>query len=316
MLSCPFCRAALQLPAEPAPELKCSHCGAAIPIPGGMEGFLVDRDQDGRPDALPGPEPEASSFAPLDPSTVPSAPRRPNARVQRLLLRYEGGQGVRMIIGLVFMFLGCVASLVFLFDLPKDLALDLKGQEVSGTLSSCDTLENVTINDEHPVGLLFSFELEGRSHEGESYVLGEYDCIPGRSLSVEVLPGSPSIARVSGSTISPAGWVPIFVLIFPITGFLLAGSAFRDNQRDKVTYRDGRPLVARVEFRGPDTSTKINGRHPYLLRWSFTREGRKYKGKYSVMEPIAEMRGGDEVLILVHPRDPRKNVLWIAEQEP
>jgi hypothetical protein len=254
---------------------------------------------------------------PLDPRDVPSAPRRPSARARKLLLRYEGSQGARMIIGLVFLGLGMIAVLAFLYALPGDLALEVAASHATGRLQACAPLEHFTVNEAHPTAVRFEFPADGRLVQGESYTLEPCECEIDGEVEVEYLSALPSVARVTDTTLSPAGWTPVFVLIFPLVGLGLAGSAFYENQRDKAVYRDGRPRLAQVTFRGMDMNTTINRRHPHLIRWRYMIDGREHEGRYGIMDPIPEMLGsGEQVLVLVHPRNPGWSCLWIADEAP
>ena len=108
--------------------------------------------------------------------------------------------------------------------------------------------------------------------------------------------------------------VPIFVLIFPLVGFFMLRSAVRSNQREIKAFVRGTPIVARVVYPGPDTSTKMNGRHPHMIRWSFDVQGKTYEGSISHMERarIDPLVAGEHVIVLHDPQSPATSTVYVA----
>ena len=89
--------------------------------------------------------------------------------------------------------------------------------------------------------------------------------------------------------------------------------AVRSNRREIRAFRDGVPGRGLVTKRAEDTSTTVNGRHPFEIHWEFQVDGVTYKGKLSHMErfKIESAFPEDEVTVLYDPRDPKINTVWL-----
>jgi hypothetical protein len=89
----------------------------------------------------------------------------------------------------------------------------------------------------------------------------------------------------------------------------------RANRREIRAFTYGRPVLARVTYCGRDTTTEINGRSPYVIRWEFRGpSGEVFEGSLSSMkllelEPYGQ---AEEVVVLHDPDDPRRNTLYVA----
>jgi hypothetical protein len=313
-------------PAAPTPQQAQQQAAAA--------GFLADRNNNGIPDVLEGgmsnpyaanpyaPAGGPSPYAPpglglgLDLSRVPPAPRQPSARARDLVFGYQGSQGVRRTIGLVFFLFGSVMSTIFCWGIPGDLAIALLGTTVKGTVTGTEILTSVSVNHRHPQVTHFTFRYEGATYESSSSTLSYTSGQPraGTPVNVELFSLIPSIARLESNTRSSTGYGTLFVLLFPLIGGALALSAFLENRREIRAFLHGTAALARVTYQGPDTSTKVNGRHPYKIEWQLVVGPSVYKGAISHMDrnAIAELAAGGQILVLYDPRAPRINTVYVA----
>ena len=314
----------------PAPNFaptRCFSCGqftapsASTPQQATAAGFLEDRNHNGIPDVFEGgpgamAHPHLSPGPRLDLSQVPPAPRQPSPRARDLVFAYQGSQGVRRTIGLIFFLMGSVMGVIFNWGVPGDLAIALFGATAKGTVTGTEILTSVSVNKRHPQITHFTFKYEGATYEGSSstlsYVAGQPTA--GTPVSVELFPLAPSISRVLGTTRSSTGYVTLFVLIFPLVGGSLAFSAYRENQREIRAFIHGTPTLARVTFQGADTTAKVNGRHPYKIEWQLQVGPSVYKGSLSHMEPgaIADLAAGGQILVLYDPENPGTNTVYVA----
>ena len=73
-------------------------------------------------------------------------------------------------------------------------------------------------------------------------------------------------------------------------------------------------MYAQVTFQGLDHSTRVNGRHPHMVRWSFEMNGKHYTGAYTRMDPIPEMLTPGQVIVVADRKDPSLNTLWIGPE--
>jgi hypothetical protein len=106
----------------------------------------------------------------------------------------------------------------------------------------------------------------------------------------------------------------LFALLFPLIGVASVVAGVRSNRRAVRAFTHGTPIRARVSFRGPDHSVRINGRNPYKVAWKFQVNGREYSGSLSHMSRSApdELLEAEELIVLYDPQDPRSNTVWIG----
>lgn len=314
MLTCSQCQSPIPLPAQPVASLTCPSCGRFTPVPVEMRALLVDANQDGVPDLAGSFHAESAPAALPSLDMVPSPPRRPSPRARKLLLGYQGSQGVLLSIGLIFMAMGLPMGVLFTWGLPMDVALSVAGRTTEGVTTGCDLVRNVTVNDAHPTRTTFTYHVDGQSLTADSSSL-DPTCKVEAPVQVQYLPGAPTVARVEGTSRSFFGFFGLFTLIFPVVGAGLAYGGWRSNEREKRAYRLGVPLYARVTFQGLDHSTKVNGRHPHVVKWTFDMNGKPYTGSYSRMDPIPEMLTPGQVLVVADRKDPTQNALWVGAEE-
>jgi hypothetical protein len=250
-------------------------------------------------------------------SSIPPAPRQASPEAKRLILSYQGSQWVMLIMGIAFLTFGAIFPVVFCWGLPVDLAIDVSGQTVQGRGMGATLNRSVRINRAHPTRVRFAYEVDGQSYTGEVSTFDSSTIAAGTSggpLFIEVAGVDPSWARVEGTTYAAFGYSAVFSALFPFIGFALFRSAVRSNRREVAAFTHGVPARATVVFAGEDTTTKVNGRHPLIVRWSFTLNGQEYTGSLSgfdrdFLERFAE---GDEVAVLYLPEEPSTNTLYVA----
>lgn len=246
---------------------------------------------------------------------VPRAPRKPTPFARELIYGYQGGQSALRTIGAIFLLIGAPLA-IFLGGAPfTDLALVLMGQPATATVLATSVVTNVEVNGRHPLEIKFQYELSGIQYESASYTTNG-DVISaamiGASVPVEIVPSAPSWSRVKDTTSSKMGYSGLFFLIFPLVGASLLFSAIRSNRREIRAFQNGTPTKGLVVKRAWDTTTKINGKHPFEVSWEFQVDGTTYKGKLSHMnhEILRRAMPDDEVTVLYDARDPKVNTVW------
>src|SRR5262245_22492439 len=126
-MKCDNCGAAVA-PVAGEPQAKCEYCGvvATVPI---AERFaavkaLEDRNQNGIPDIFEPVAPEVARPGPrVSLDAIPPAPREPSPRARKLVFGYQGAQGARLLIGLIFTGIGLLITTVFGWGMPTDLGI-------------------------------------------------------------------------------------------------------------------------------------------------------------------------------------------------
>ena len=251
-----------------------------------------------------------------EPSPVPPAPRRPSQAARRLIYGYGGSQGVTLLVGAALLVIGVPFVAIFGWGVWRDLAIDLGTGRADGTVLAARLNRNVKINGRHPTEVRFRYQVDGRALEAETDLMDPDlpEAPTGSRIAVEYARGRPEYARLAGGTASTFGYPGLMALLFPLVGAALAVRAVRSNRREIRAFVHGRPILAEVVYFGEDPTTRVNGRHPYLLRWRFEVAGVAYQGSLSSMdagalEPLGQ-RG--RVTALYLPEDPSANTLWIG----
>lgn len=243
---------------------------------------------------------------------VPPAPRTPSPEARHLVFGYRGSQGVMLIVGIGFLAIGLLIATVFCWGLPVDAAIALSGREATGTILSAETDHSVAVNGRRPTTVRFEYEAGGSRWQGEAVT---FSIQPGQTGPVDVEYTSlyPAWGRLSGETYSSFGYLALLSLLFPGIGGLIVHYAVRSNRREIRAFTYGRPVLARVTFRGLDHSTKVNGRHPFLMRWEFRTEAGVFQGSITSLKLLDIKAFGDaeQIVILYDPADPRSNTLYV-----
>lgn len=292
--------------------------------------LMVDRNQNGIPDVIEQMASRGAAMGELalgggsfrdrpavDLAFVPPAPRNPSPLARDIVYGYQGSQKVKLILGVVFTLVGLVMSSIFLWGLPVDILIAASGRSATGTVVSTETQNNVKVNGRHPTLIHFRYSDGGAACEGSSSSLDSAllrRATPGTPFPLDIVPGVCGWARVAGTTYSTFGYTPAFVLLFPFIGFFVGLSAYRSNRREILAFERGTPIAATIDYQGSDTSTKMNGRHPFMIRWSFDVNGKRHTGSISHMErsALAPLIRGDQIIVLYDPSDPSVNTAYVG----
>lgn len=247
---------------------------------------------------------------------VPPAPRSPTPLARELIFGYQGGQNALRIIGAVFLALGIPFIFIFGGGILTDLTITATGQAATGTVVATRVVTSVEVNGAHPVGIQYRYDVSGEKYEAESYTLDTSIlsvATAGATVPVEIVPMAPSWSRMKGTKSSKMGYAALFAFIFPIIGAAMLFYVIRANRREIRAFREGVAIKGLVVKRGEDTTTEINGKHPYEIIWEFYVDGKAYKGKLSNMNAMILQRAlpDDEVTVLYDPKSPVVNTVWI-----
>jgi hypothetical protein len=194
-----------------------------------------------------------------------------------------------------------------------DAAIELSRREAVGTILMAETNRSVKINGQRPTKVRFAYDGGPTRWEGES---NSFEVAPGQTgpVEVEYAALNPAWGRITGETYSTFGYWGLLSLLFPALGGFIAYFAIRSNRREIRAFTRGLPVLARVTFRGQDHSTKINGRHPFLIRWEFMTDKGLYKGSISSLKllDIKAFGEAEQVVVLYDPDDPKANTLYVS----
>jgi hypothetical protein len=179
--------------------------------------------------------------------------------------------GVFSFIGWFFFAFGMVFAVVFgsFADLTSWYHFRHPPATASGTLLEVKET-SASENNVRVYAYKYSFRAEGAAYEGVSYATGrEYGA--GEAVVVEYVEGNPSLSRIRGMRRAEFGpWV-LFVLIFPLVGFIFIIVSLRAGLRANRLLRHGKLAWGELVSKEP-TNTRINNRVVYKLTFAFQPE--------------------------------------------
>ncbi len=247
---------------------------------------------------------------------IPPPPRQPSPRARELIFRYQGTQKALLWMGTLFVLMGSGFTTVFCWGVPADLAIAATTEPHAARILDAHVDRSVSSNHRHPTVIRFAYTVNGTRYEAQSHAWDRgviAAAQPGETLPVEVSGLNPQWARIAGSTRAPFGYGAGFVLVFPLIGLLMAGWAIRSNRREIRAFTRGTPVKARRTYAGPDTTTRINGRNPVVVRWEFRVDETIYSGSIGSMSLLAleDLAKQEEPVVLYDPDDPSVNTVWV-----
>lgn len=160
--------------------------------------------------------------------------------------------------GAVFLIMGLVFTLVFTQGYrPIDEIRLAASQTTAPGVITAVTQTNSSENDVYVYSYEFAFTTNrGEKITGVSYTTGEQWSARDH-VTIEYVPGEPSIARIQGARTSDfTPWV-LFVLIFPFIGAVMFGSAAVAGVREVLLLRRGELADARILSSRP-TGVSVN----------------------------------------------------------
>lgn len=170
--------------------------------------------------------------------------------------------------GLSFGSLGMIFAAVFMpmADLVSPFHFGSDALKVPGTVTEVKRT-NVSVNEETVIEYSYVFSYMGTSYKGRSYSTG-HSYRPDQTVTVEVEPDNPGISRIENMSVRPVGIWVLFILIFPLIGFVFLYFAFKKGIPKIRTLRHG--IMTRGKFvKSEGTGGSINGQTIYDLYFSF-----------------------------------------------
>ncbi len=129
---------------------------------------------------------------------------------------------------------------------------------------------SATENNVRVYSYKYSFRAEGSDYEGVSYRTGRHH-EPGEQVVVEYIEGNPALSRIRGMRRAEFGpWV-LFVLVFPLVGFVFILVSLRGGLKANRLLRNGKLAWGELVSKEP-TNTRINNRTVYKLTFDFQPE--------------------------------------------
>lgn len=252
-------------------------------------------------------------------SYPPQAPRTPSPRAHHLIFKYQGSELVTLIIGIVFTLIGSLVSAVFGYELFANGLIASSPMTTRATPKDTYIQNNVKINGVRPTCLQYVYVVDETEYENSFCSVDisahriQKEAVFDGFVEVEYASFAPSISTVKGFSSGPFGWIGVFPLLFPIIGLTLVVVSIRHNRSEIYAFRYGVITKGSITYRGHDRSTKMNGRHPYLLQWEFVVGDQTYTGKITSMTthlfgPLWQSR---DVYVLYDEKNPRRNTVYL-----
>jgi len=179
--------------------------------------------------------------------------------------------GVFSFIGWFFFAFGMVFAVVFgsFADLTSWYQFRGPVATASGTLTEV-TETSASENNVRIYAYKYSFRAEGNDYEGVSYLPGRHH-EPGEQVVVEYVEGNPSLSRVRGMRRAEFGpWI-LFVMVFPLVGFIFILVSLRGGLKANRLLANGKLAWGELVSKEP-TNTRINNRVVYKLTFAFQPE--------------------------------------------
>ena len=114
------------------------------------------------------------------------------------------------------------------------------------------------------------------------------------------------------SMVKAPSWALLFPAFFLMAGLLMLKAGLGSANRILDAFKNGRAVKGKVSTVREDTSTKVNGRSPWDIVYTFESEGHQYEGKMQTFENATAHRyqGWPPVWVLVVEGDPERNTLY------
>ena len=248
---------------------------------------------------------------------VPPAPRDPSPLARKLVYGYQGSQRAMLFIGIAFTIMGGLGSIPATYGIPGEAAILLDGKPATGTVTEVAVDRSYKINKSYATRIDVEFKANGATYKADCHTINGAEIAqakaPGATMPVEYASFHPGFARIGDHSYSFFGWIALAFWIMPITGVLFWFRAWRSNRREIRAFRNGIPIVAAVTARTHDRTTKVNGRHPRVIRWRFVIAGQPYQGEISHLDAavLDAALPNPQVIALYDPQNPATNTVWL-----
>jgi hypothetical protein len=119
-------------------------------------------------------------------------------------------------------------------------------------------------------------------------------------------------ALFSLAMVNAPSWALIFPAFFLLGGLLMLKAGLGTANRILDAFKNGRAVRGKVSTVREDSSTKVNGRSPWDIVYTFESEGHQYEGKMQTFETATAHRyqGWPPVWVLVVEGEPERNTLY------
>lgn len=146
----------------------------------------------------------------------------------------------------------------------------------------------------------FSFVVDDQEYHGTAFATGRELPI-GSAVTVEYVPGKPTVARLKGMRSNVFGPEVVFVILFPVVGLVVLSFGFLRGLKGCYLLAYGIPTIGRLVSKTP-TNVSVNHRSVYKFTFVFkTLEGELCTATVKTSLPCFENTAEEHIVY-----DPRK----------
>lgn len=213
--------------------------------------------------------------------------------------------------GSAFFWFGMIFTLLFVGQSELIYIFSFDGDWVE-TGATIEAVSNTfaEVNNQEQYEFTFSYEVGGQSLEGTCYGPFQSSFVEGNTVEIEYRSGNPARSRILGmtTTVFPI-WV-MFVLIFPLIGFVCMAIGFRQNVRTLSLLRNGK-FTQGKKLTAEPTNVQVNNNTVYAYEFEFEANYKKYIAN---CKTHLRHRVEDEELekILYNKTNPNQNLVYDA----
>lgn len=100
-------------------------------------------------------------------------------------------------------------------------------------------------------------------------------------------------------------------LLFLGLGAVILNRRYQEAQKIVMVLRQGEATRGQIEHTEENLSVRINGRHPWTIRYNFQLNGRSYRGQVTTLNyPGPQLQPGKAACVLYLPNAPEVNALY------
>jgi hypothetical protein len=107
--------------------------------------------------------------------------------------------------------------------------------------------------------------------------------------------------------------IPFAVLgiLFLIAGGVIFQRSFQKARTTVQVLRQGEAAHGHIESVDMNYSVRVNGRHPWIIKYAFQLHGKNYEGQVTTLnEPGPQLEAGNATYVLYLPDTPEANALY------
>jgi hypothetical protein len=100
-------------------------------------------------------------------------------------------------------------------------------------------------------------------------------------------------------------------LAFLVSGGFVVGWRYPEAQKVVRVLREGESATGQIVDLQENYSVRVNGRHPWVIRYEYSVNGQTYAGKVTTLNrPDAQLQSGKAVRVLYLAAEPKRSAIY------